>query len=344
MAFIKCNYCGANISDKAHRCPKCGHVVFKYDNVSPGINTQANTDSVPADTTVPCKSPVDISEFQDAQNVDEDKPVFSKSTRNVIIGIAVAAIIILIIFLLLGKNEKTEVSTQQNTSTEEVELNDADGEAVEIELDNSVINADFTTPDLQAFEARGHVKSLKYSNSILPLTARKVEFDEKGNWINFENVFDVTGISQPGLKGVKTYEDITGRLSNWSIGSDDPALSEEYSRSYTLTWDDDKIVRIKYRGYEEWEGYDLFYNGGLQNVITDSSFADEGAIEDYQLRGISTDSNENWTERKWMKLTEKYDDNSSDYLYVRSMFNGGDHRITRVDSVMVIESRKIEYY
>lgn len=45
MALIKCPYCGSNISDKAHKCPKCGHMLRTSDNPKIGQKPKDSTNT-----------------------------------------------------------------------------------------------------------------------------------------------------------------------------------------------------------------------------------------------------------------------------------------------------------
>lgn len=53
MALIKCPYCGVNISDKAHRCPKCGQIIQPSDisKVAPQQIASSNISSDSAKTS-----------------------------------------------------------------------------------------------------------------------------------------------------------------------------------------------------------------------------------------------------------------------------------------------------
>lgn len=132
MALIKCPYCGANISDKAHRCPKCGKIQQPTNRQNLIVEETNNVNDL--NKTV---------EFPEVQLVSDDSKQRKLRWLLILIG---GGLLIVILWLLFAKS----YSSVQNNPAEGTTIAE---ETSEILMDTVVADDAYNTETTGSVEA-----------------------------------------------------------------------------------------------------------------------------------------------------------------------------------------------
>lgn len=341
MALIKCPHCGSQVSDKAHRCPKCGKLV---NNPEVKQESPAKTPLTPP--VVNQQEPTEDTTYDYDNEIDESHG----SRRKWLIITAAAIVMAIIAGVLLYNSHSNAVEAERMAAAAEQARQDSIAAAEQARQDSiEAARANRITPDLTLFEVKGMVKSIDYTNAVMPLSMKSVNFDEDGNWVNYSALNDFDKYPHDS-QYVKISRDGSGHISNIKVTTDsnDPDDQEQAMLSgweYGLDWKLNKLSNVGVSIHEGGQEFDLIYTDDNLTRLDCISFDfGDADIVVYKLRGSKYDDKGNWIERTWMKRTEDCPEYTEDYLYIKPEFHGVRYKVTRVDSIQVTEKRKITYY
>lgn len=337
MALIQCPHCGANVSDKAHRCPKCNEI----------LNMPTETTEVKPVVSTP---PPDITTPQTANNsLESPIPDEQTSGKKTLIIVLIAVVVVgTIIASFALSSHKSDETAETDAVTEQTDITAPIAEEEEFE---EVAQPELrSTPDLLLFDIQGYPKQITMSNPVyMPdVLSTPIKFNEDGVWTN---CVDIASNEERGLfMSISRNNGYISEITFATDNHDDDARERSYMEGWKrqIEWADNRPSKMTYTEHEvAWGDYDLFYTDGKLvrvNTMWYEVFTEHGEIIVYKLRDTKYDDKGNWIERKWSMRTEKFDDEAEHYQYIKPPFRGIKHRITSVDSTFVTETRQITYY